>query len=600
MSVSKIESLPNEILLHLFEKYINGVDIFVAFINKLNHRFDGLINQCQQIHFDFRSIRKNDFYSCLILLSNYIDKIKTINLSEKDTPGAIDAFLFKFPSLKIFNKIRQFNIDFDSRTVDKDRIHRFFCSLPNTNLSILSIKLQNASQFDISNFITGSILSLTTLKHLHLDIDSYSQLWNLQKLSKTNIEYLTIIGYGCTWNDFQYICLNSPGLKYVNVRIVDKLSNYSRSSIDKNIHIPPLLKLHTVIVHFIDRYTQVTWNMLVKYFEVMPNLMKLEMINSSDRFFNGNDWQILFETSLQKLIYFTLKILAVRLSQYSLDTILHTSKCFESQFWIEKKNFHILIIMCNSSEDAILNYQPIDYRKHKFDSGFEMNIETGTVQFWSVTNHSINNNQSITNLRISSKEPLSEDNFYFPNVTCLQLDLVNLSLIEWIQKYIDLSKVKELIISELEMNLNMINSLLLFTKNVSSLQIIFNQFINQQVISLQTNNNIKRLYISPRNFQNQNKFQDKYIRYVASLFPFVEHLKIDTIDFEIIPIIYISFPYLSSLALRFVNYYWPIDNVMNQQQWEKQLRYTTKLTFKCSGEWLTIWINETEFKESYK
>ena len=48
MSISKLESLPNEILVQILEKYINGMDILVAFLYQQNQRFDALISQCQR------------------------------------------------------------------------------------------------------------------------------------------------------------------------------------------------------------------------------------------------------------------------------------------------------------------------------------------------------------------------------------------------------------------------------------------------------------------------------------------------------------------------------------------------------------------------
>jgi hypothetical protein len=39
MSLSKLESLPNEILTDIIEKYINGVDVLKALSYQLNRRF---------------------------------------------------------------------------------------------------------------------------------------------------------------------------------------------------------------------------------------------------------------------------------------------------------------------------------------------------------------------------------------------------------------------------------------------------------------------------------------------------------------------------------------------------------------------------------
>ena len=53
MPVSQLESLPNEILKDIIEKYINSVDIINAFAFQLNRRFDALIIQSQRLRFSF-------------------------------------------------------------------------------------------------------------------------------------------------------------------------------------------------------------------------------------------------------------------------------------------------------------------------------------------------------------------------------------------------------------------------------------------------------------------------------------------------------------------------------------------------------------------
>ncbi len=51
MSPSKLESLPNEILVEIFEKYMNGVDILIAFAHHQNQRIDSIISQCSRFYF---------------------------------------------------------------------------------------------------------------------------------------------------------------------------------------------------------------------------------------------------------------------------------------------------------------------------------------------------------------------------------------------------------------------------------------------------------------------------------------------------------------------------------------------------------------------
>ncbi len=119
MSVSKLESLPNEILIHIFEKYINGVDIILAFAYQQNQRFDALIIQCQQYRFNFLHCRKDSFRFCIGLLPAYIERIEELVLSEKNTPGQIHAFLTFYPSFIGFKRLRKLYIHYNPQTVDE-------------------------------------------------------------------------------------------------------------------------------------------------------------------------------------------------------------------------------------------------------------------------------------------------------------------------------------------------------------------------------------------------------------------------------------------------------------------------------------------------
>ncbi|CAF5162669.1 unnamed protein product, partial [Rotaria sp. Silwood1] len=60
MSPTKFESLPNEILTDIIEKYINGVDLLRAFSFQLNQRFDSLIIQSQRLRFNFIQCPQDD------------------------------------------------------------------------------------------------------------------------------------------------------------------------------------------------------------------------------------------------------------------------------------------------------------------------------------------------------------------------------------------------------------------------------------------------------------------------------------------------------------------------------------------------------------
>ena len=140
MSLSKLESLPNEILTDIIEKYINGVDVLVALDHQLNRRFNALILRCQRLHFDFIRCQKDDFSVCMGLLPAYIDKIEKLAISEQSTPGQVHAFLSFFPSFELFKRLRTLYFHFDDGAVEWNIVENALRSLHHTSIRTLSIK----------------------------------------------------------------------------------------------------------------------------------------------------------------------------------------------------------------------------------------------------------------------------------------------------------------------------------------------------------------------------------------------------------------------------------------------------------------------------
>ncbi|CAF4775398.1 unnamed protein product, partial [Rotaria sp. Silwood2] len=192
MSLATFESLPNEILIDIFEKYINGIDLLVAFAYQLNSRIDALIGQCQNLHFDFTSIHKNDFRFCIGLLPAYIDRIEDLTLSEQDAPGQMHAFFSFLPLFNQFKRLRKLNLQIDSDALNWRQTVATFHSLPNTLIHTISIKLVN---FTIEQQLTilNIVLSTKILKRIVLDFEINTQKnpWIFPFVA-SNILHLTI------------------------------------------------------------------------------------------------------------------------------------------------------------------------------------------------------------------------------------------------------------------------------------------------------------------------------------------------------------------------------------------------------------------------
>ncbi|CAF3962876.1 unnamed protein product [Rotaria sp. Silwood1] len=164
MSLSKLESLSNEILLAIIEKYINGVNLRRAFSFQLNQRFNALITQYQRLHFDFIQCQKDDFRFSMSLLSAYIDKIEELALSEQGTPDQVNAFLSFFPSFESFKQLRTLYFHFNDETVDWSIVENALNSLSQTTIDTVSIKVMDTEGRLLLGNVIVNLFRLKSLK----------------------------------------------------------------------------------------------------------------------------------------------------------------------------------------------------------------------------------------------------------------------------------------------------------------------------------------------------------------------------------------------------------------------------------------------------
>jgi hypothetical protein len=591
--MSKLESLPNEILVDLLEKYVNGVDIFIAFAVELNKRFDALIDQCQQFHFDFESIRKDEFRLCIGLLPYYRDKIESLTLSEVDTPGQIHAFLSFFPTFDQFKRLRQLHLNFDGNTVEKNLLKIAIQSLLKTNIQTLSIRGKNASVIFQSGDIILAALPSITLRQLFLTVDIYADSWNFRLLTSFNVQHLIIEGNGCTWNNLMTIFKCATRLSYLNVRVIHNSSYYYQSTIGETYSVQPIIKLRTLILQFIQNDPSKAFELLVPYLRFMPNLRHIEIIDEYGRFLNGFEWRKLLERSLPLLNRFVLKSGISCIGEHHL---LHFLTSFQTPFWIEKTTFNVYIISYSYVDhDLILNYHPIDSR---FYINNRSKSEQRSHSFWTIPQRPVNDNRLLMNnlktLCVSAKSSIFSTHNYFHNVKHLTVTHLNLALFEWITTNINLLNLTELRIPHLETETNQINLLLTRTEYISSLQIHFKQLFTEHSALIGEYKSIKRLDISV----SEHPFRQEDILALATLFPSIQHLKINTIDLVYVPLLNTYLPKLHSLTFKigvpFQRYGYILIEYGNHQ-----MRSQTQFLFKRTNESITIWTDQATFQEPF-
>ena len=191
MSHLKLELLPNELFIKLFEKYINGVDMIIGFNFPQNRRFKNLIYSCQPSCFDFTRTNKDDFEVCMDYLHRYVDGIKELAISDEQTPGQVHDFLERFSSFRPFKNLRRLYFH-PYGTISNGRfVDTALQSLYDTNIKTLVL---NTTQYSSNNRQRSGpqnqINYPSSLQNLIIigarDRFTWNELSNLQKLILKN------------------------------------------------------------------------------------------------------------------------------------------------------------------------------------------------------------------------------------------------------------------------------------------------------------------------------------------------------------------------------------------------------------------------------
>ncbi|CAF4687339.1 unnamed protein product, partial [Rotaria sp. Silwood2] len=273
------------------------------------------------------------------ILPCYHHTITSLTLSECDTPGQIHAFLCLFRSFEQFKNLRRLYLDFDGNSTNL--IDGALHSILKTRIHTLSIKCKNVRSLFEFNCVILALLTLTRIRRFYLSVDIQPVFSSISSLNIIKLQYLTIEGRGCTWNNIQHIFKCAQNLIYLNVRIIGESSNLNETINDKQYNYQLLNKLHTLIFQFIDNYNSITFDRLQFYFNIMPNLYQLEITDTTSQYRSIDNWKILFQTSLPLLKKFIFKIGRLFLSHENIADILSS---LEDQFWIEKIYYEIYFI----------------------------------------------------------------------------------------------------------------------------------------------------------------------------------------------------------------------------------------------------------------
>jgi hypothetical protein len=327
--------------------------------------------------------------------------------------------------------------------------------------------------------------------------------------------------------------------------------------------------------------------MLAPYLNTLPVLNHLE-IKAKGNLVDADAWEKLLETSLPLLTHFTLRTTAYHLQDVNIYNVLTS---FRSSFWLSKKNFKIIIT----------DHKGL--RLNRFDISVIQSLDAFNLpvfQCWVEPDHTVNDGfitvSKITSLRLSVRENILFCHYYFDNVKCLIVDDMNKSLFKWMTTYVNCSRIKELIITLSYNEADELTPLLACVPNMSSLHISFDLLITNKDAFVGKNNCLKRLDISIP----EHMFKEEDIIVIAKLFPYVEHIQINTSDLYNVPLLKTYLPHLRSLTFDISNdrpsYF---DDDVDREIWVYELRQKTKFFFQNKGPMITVWIDQAVYEEPY-
>ena len=581
MSFSKLESLPNEILIDIFEKYTNGTDVILAFNQHLNERFDGLIAQCHQLRFNFIRCSKDAFHFCMSVLPTYIDKIEELAISEQDTPGQIYTFLSSFPSFELFQQLRSFYFHYDGETIESAMIEKAFHSLVYTKIENLSIKLEvKGGRFSWGPIIDG-LLQLTTLKRFCF-ISRYTIHIDWQRLSKgfsPNMTSLVLCGIYTELQHVRFISQWAPHLKYLDLKIYDtRLSESQYQLQNSKLTITPLSELKTLVWSFLNE-KPITKHMLTPYLKAMPVLNRLE-IQANKVSIDKNEWMTLLTTALPSVANF---ILLKDIFDSIPDEIYNLVPPIRNKILIPKNDVNLTMGGEYLTPNSILRYPYEGFVPIRFNisalqyvSAFNRTMESG----FSIVNN-------ITKLYLSIASNTMSYQYYFNNVQFLQVDEMDTSLLKWTTTCVNCLHIQELIITPICKKTNELVRFLMSLPNLNSLHISFDllRVIADAFTDKTTSLKCLDLTVCSHTFQEED------IIFIAKLFPVLEHLKIYTSDLQYICLLRTYLPHLISLTFN------DCKNNNGRQSQMRQFRNESSFLSLCKQALTTVWLNQQAYEE---
>jgi hypothetical protein len=185
--------------------------------------------------------------------------------------------------------------------------------------------------------------------------------------------------------------------------------------------------------------------------------------------------------------------------------------------------------------------------------------------------------------------------YYLNNVKCFVVHNMDQSLLKWVTTYVNCSRIKKLIIKDTCKEITTLISLFAYVTNMSSLRINFDLLIGSKHAFMRTDNSLKHLDISP----TEHAFNEEEISVIATLFPYLEHIHINTSNLYNVPKRKTYLSHLRSLRLGWSEIFHHWFNDYQKKQWEYEFRQKTERLFRSWSSRIIIWIDQAVYENPF-
>lgn len=334
-SMMKFESLPNELLLDIFD-YINDIELVYIFFN-LNSRFNNLLISSKKFHLNFQSLTKTKFdIICKQSLPNRTDRIVSLYLSnDDDTPYQIEQFFSHYFHLYQLISLQTLSL-YDIRC--SNLINKILPQLSQVKyLTYLKLNLRHCN-FDEINQFGQTIWNLSQLIYFHMSYSCSLKYYIISNfdffITSSSLKHIHLTKGRFTLNHLKHLLICTPYLEELTITITLTYEYNSSLYIDESLKtiLPLVKKLNIKFQGYLFELQYI--------FKLMSNLYYLK-IETNNLNLDGYDWKQLIEDYLNNLqVFHLLMPFQITVDNNPEEIVNDLIESFRISFWINERNLY--------------------------------------------------------------------------------------------------------------------------------------------------------------------------------------------------------------------------------------------------------------------